>query len=292
MLKNLLNNNDEEFNQNDFAVRIVKNYQVNSKREEVFENKYFSILLIKSGSVEIEFNGRNQIYSSYDLLIIPKEIAVRLIEVRQRLQFYLLCFPSASVFRNLLRREIVDSFYLFVRNDALKITLEEREFSVLSLIYKLMFYVNKDMSPNDADFELRRVSLSLFFNELRRNYARQNNRSVMHFSRKENIAVQFLTVLSIQSRKHHNVKFYAGVLSITSAYLNKIIRSLTGKTAKEVIMETVLTEAMVMLEDTQLTVAEIAEELQFGSASTFSVFFKKSTSFSPSEYRANSIERS
>lgn len=56
-------------------------------------------------------------------------------------------------------------------------------------------------------------------------------------------------------------------------------------------MEAVLAEAASLLEDSQYTIEEIAEELEFASVSEFSRFFKKSTSFTPSEYRSNAIER-
>ncbi|WP_348823360.1 helix-turn-helix domain-containing protein [Flavobacterium aestuarii] len=81
------------------------------------------------------------------------------------------------------------------------------------------------------------------------------------------------------------MSFYAGVLFVTSGYLNKIVKQVTGRTAKTLILEAIVVEAKNLLENSQSTVAEIAEELEFSTSSSFSIFFKRHTSLSPSQYR-------
>ena len=63
------------------------------------------------------------------------------------------------------------------------------------------------------------------------------------------------------------------------------IKKASGKTPHEVIDETLLKEAYVMLGNPDITISEIAFDLQFNSASAFGRFFKKHTALSPSEYR-------
>ena len=122
-------------------------------------------------------------------------------------------------------------------------------------------------------------------------YTKYTSDASANFSRKESLIIQFLTILTIHCKKQHSVRFYAGALCITSGHLNKIVKQSIGRTVKLLIAEAIIIEAKNMLEDSSLTLAAIAEELEFGNASSFSVFFKRHTSFTPSEYRSNTIER-
>ncbi|PTS95844.1 hypothetical protein DBR27_16760 [Flavobacterium sp. HMWF030] len=104
--------------------------------------------------------------------------------------------------------------------------------------------------------------------------------------------MQFLTILSIHYKKHHHVQFYAGALFITPIYLNRVVKEVTGKSVKLLIIEAIISEAKILLEDGQISLAEIAEEMEFASASIFGIFFKKHTSLSPSDYRTSFFEKS
>ena len=138
---------------------------------------------------------------------------------------------------------------------------------------------------------LQQISFNLFLYELRLIYTKYTSDASANFSRKESLIIQFLTILTIHCKKQHSVRFYAGALCITSGHLNKIVKQITGKTVKILIAEAIITEAKKMLEDSQFTIAFIAEELEFSSASSFSIFFKRHTSISPSGYRSNAIDR-
>jgi AraC-like DNA-binding protein len=73
---------------------------------------------------------------------------------------------------------------------------------------------------------------------------------------------------------YRTVQFYAEQLCISNKYLIEIIKKSSGKTPHEVIDEALLKEAYVMLGNPELTISEIAFELQFNSASAFGRFFK------------------
>jgi len=281
----LLNLSDE------MVIHIIKKKNVRTSLEAPFETKNFSILLIKSGFIKISLQHLIENLSEYDLLIIPQKIVCSILEETDSLQFFLISFSSESSFKTVLRRELVDSFYFFVRKEPVKIALDEKEFLVLSLLYKLIFYISRDTARTDFNYELKRIAFHLFLYELRLICAQHSAITSPYISKKENMVIQFLTILSIHCKKHHNVKFYSGVLLVTSNHLNKTVKEITGKTAKKIIMEAVLAEAATLLEDSQYTIEEIAEELEFASVSEFSRFFKKLTSFTPSEYRSNAIER-
>lgn len=291
MIKDIINTELKDLPIDGLDIHIIKKYVVKTDPSESFIVSNFSLLLIKSGRFKIRVKEITQDLSARDLLVIPSNSYFTFLEVWGKLQLFLISFNSEFALKNCLRKELVDSFYLFVGKSPVKITLEEKEFLILSLIYKLIYFVNKDAKQNGLDEELQRISFNLFLYELRLIYAKHTSESTLCFSRKETLVIQFLTILAIQFKKQHSVKFYAGALFVTPGHLNKIVKQLLGKPVKILITEAILSEAKCMLEDSQATIADIADELAFSSSNSFSIFFKKHTSTSPSQYRSNAIER-
>ncbi len=290
MIKNLINANLLDASSEGVDIHIIKRYD-RIESDEPFITENLAVLLIRSGNVIIKLQELIQNLSARDLIVIPKDSICTIFEVREKLQLYLITFSSEFAVKNCLKQELVDSFYFFIRKEPLKASLEEKEYQVLSLIYKLVHYINLEAKRTDIDEELYRISLNLFLYELKLIYAKYSSDTAISFTRKENLVIQFLTVLSIHYKKQHHAKFYAGALFITSKYLNKVVKEVTGSSVKALIIEAIISEAKILLEDTQNTFAEIAEEMEFASVSIFSIFFKKHTSYSPSEYRAIFIDR-
>lgn len=291
MIKNLINIELKDLPIRGLDIHIIKKYVVKTEPTESFMVSNFSLMLIKSGKFKIQLKEIIQDLSERDLLIIPKDSFCTLLQVKGKLQLYLISFSSEYALVNGLKRKLIDSFYFFIGKAPLKIALEEKEFLVLSLIYKLIYFVNQDAKLNSIDTELQRISFNLFLYELRLIYAKYTSDNSKHFTRKESLIIRFLTILAIHYKKQHNAQFYAGALFITAGHLNKIVKEVTGKTVKKLIVETIISEAENLLEDLQLTILDIAEELEFPTANSFSVFFKKHNLISPSQYRSNAMEK-
>ena len=291
MIKDLINIELKDLPIPGLDIHIIKKYVVKSEPAESFIVSNFSLLLIKSGKFRIQLKEIIQDLSERDLLVIPKDSFCTLLEVEGKLQLYLISFSSEFAAEHGLQKKLVDSFYFFIGKASLKIALEEKEFLVLSLIYKLIYFVNKDAKQNGVDAELQRISFNLFLYELRLIYTKYTSDTSQHFTRKESLIIRFLTILAIHYKKQHNAPFYAGALYVTTGHLNKIVKQVTGKTVKKLIIETIISEAENLLEDQQLTIVDIADELEFPTANSFSVFFKKHTSRSPSQYRSNAMEK-
>ncbi|MEM6272503.1 MAG: helix-turn-helix transcriptional regulator [Bacteroidota bacterium] len=83
----------------------------------------------------------------------------------------------------------------------------------------------------------------------------------------------------------HQVGWYAQEVHVSADYLNRTIRQLTGRTAKEHIQGRILLEARRLLLYTDASVKEIAYELGFDESTHFSAFFKRGTGQRPSAFR-------
>ncbi|MGV6862471.1 MAG: helix-turn-helix domain-containing protein [Putridiphycobacter sp.] len=85
----------------------------------------------------------------------------------------------------------------------------------------------------------------------------------------------------------HATSDYAKKLNISPDHLNKVVKSKTGKTAKEHIQQRLVIEAKRLLYFTDLSHKEIAFELGFSEPAHFSSFFKKNVGISPSDFQQN-----
>ena len=88
----------------------------------------------------------------------------------------------------------------------------------------------------------------------------------------------------------HKVSEYAEAMNISPDYLNNVIKSNIGKTAKEMIADRIILEAKRLGLHTQLSTKEIAYQLGYEDPSHFSKFFKKETGQLFTDFRAN-LER-
>ena len=96
---------------------------------------------------------------------------------------------------------------------------------------------------------------------------------------------KFMNLVNIHSKEQHSVQYYADKLCITSNYLNEMVTSTMGFSAKQYIQNKVMEEAKRMLAYTDLPVAEIAFELNYETVSYFSRCFRRYTGETPLGYR-------
>ena len=83
---------------------------------------------------------------------------------------------------------------------------------------------------------------------------------------------------------------YAELLYLTPNHLNAICKELLGKSAGEMIRNRVVLEAKRLMVNLDLSISEIAYELNFTDNSYFSKFFKKYTGKTPEEFRILTLE--
>ena len=119
--------------------------------------------------------------------------------------------------------------------------------------------------------------------------AKVSSSAVSRTDHKGMLVESFKKLVNANFRELKLTKGYAEKLSITPNYLNSLVKEVLGKPAGIVIRNRVILEAKRLLSHSDLTVRQISLELGFTDNSHFGKYFKKSTGFTPDNYRKNSI---
>jgi AraC-like DNA-binding protein len=99
-------------------------------------------------------------------------------------------------------------------------------------------------------------------------------------------------MLLIEENYQHNLKVtdYANRLSITANHLTQLVKQITGKTTNAILQEKNILEIKRQLLYTNLTVTEIATQMNFADQSYLTKYFKKITGQTPLQYRIESMK--
>ena len=105
------------------------------------------------------------------------------------------------------------------------------------------------------------------------------------FRNKENIYKIFLHLSERNFRKERHIQFYADKIGITTTYLSRVVKEISGTTVNDHLTRRVYHEACNLLKTTTKTMGEIAYELGFKDQSAFTNFFKLHAKCSPKTFR-------
>ncbi len=104
-------------------------------------------------------------------------------------------------------------------------------------------------------------------------------------SRHKKVFEMFIELVEKYHNTERSVGFYADKLCISSKYLSQIIKNVSGFSAPDIINKYVILEAQHLLRHTEMSVKEIADQLNFPNQSFFYKYFKSHTGCTPNSYR-------
>jgi AraC-like DNA-binding protein len=108
---------------------------------------------------------------------------------------------------------------------------------------------------------------------------------------KDNILKIFLHLASRNFRKERQIQFYADHLNVSSTYLSRTVKELTGNTVLSYLSNFLYNEICIQLKTTDKTISEIADELNFSDQSALTNFFRTKAGVSPVAYRSKKVSR-
>lgn len=145
------------------------------------------------------------------------------------------------------------------------------------------------VEAKEQNIDLIRLKLLELFIAVDRNCISKKERSIP--PQKMTLLRSFQHLIEKHFRSIRLPKEYADLLYVTPNHLNALCQDLLGKTAGELIRDRVLLEAKRLLTNADMTVTEIAYDLNFQDNSYFNRFFRKNVGMTPEEFRKKFINK-
>ena len=102
--------------------------------------------------------------------------------------------------------------------------------------------------------------------------------------------IKLIRLIEKYYMQERGVAFYADKLCLSPKYLSALSKSVCGYTVQELVFRAIIRKSIFWLKNTNKSVQEISDDLNFPNASFFGTFFKKQTGLDPSYYRISAEE--
>ena len=252
-----------------------------------FVNRFYCVALKRNATGKIRYGQQHYDYDKGVLsFTAPNQVQyLDLQNVQCDSNGYLLIFHEDFLLKHSLANTISSyGFFSYAVNEALHLS-EDEENNLIEIFHKI------DKECQHIDQHTQEIILSqieLLLNYSKRFYERQ---FITRKSGNHQLLTKFETYLNdyfenLSSGKGLlTVHQIAEAMNISSNYLSDLLRIQTGQNTQQHIHEKLISKAKEKLSTTELSVSEIAYELGFEHAQSFSTLFKKKTKLSPLEFR-------
>ncbi len=177
-------------------------------------------------------------------------------------------------------------FFDYTSNEALHLSVQEVEIfkGVLSMIEQELHH-----AIDKHTRELVVSHIELLLNYCLRFYDRQfiTREEINH-----SVAKKFLTLLDeyvankTEGEGLPTVAYFADKCCLSTGYFGTLIKTETGRTAKDIINDRILARAKELLQSDALSVSQVSQRLGFEYPQHFIRFFKSLTGMTPAQWRA------
>lgn len=179
------------------------------------------------------------------------------------------------------------SFFSYEVNEALHLSSRERAI-IDDCMEKISFELEHAIDKHSKTLIV--TYIELFLNYCKRFYDRQfitrNKVNVDVLARFEKVLDDYFASELLMEAGAPTVGYCAGKLFLSPNYLGDLLKKETGKSAQEHIQLKLIDVAKERIYDSSKSISEIAYELGFKYPQHFTRMFKKSTGFTPVEFRS------
>lgn len=179
----------------------------------------------------------------------------------------------------------MDLFFNCDETHPLELTVEE----MAQLLPFIQGIAEETTSEQNQKWEAIGAWLKLFLLQCKRFKLAQKMASQTSDKRQTDIVKQFKNDVEQYFQRLHKVNEYAARQYLTANYLNEVIKSETGTSAKEFIQNRLVLEAKRLARYSELNAKEIAYQLGYEDIAHFSKFFKKCEGISFSQFREENL---
>ena len=242
-------------------------------KEMVQQRTLFTkLLLIRKGTATVVINEQDErkTLNADSLLVMTSRHVINEIELTPDFEAECVLVDTDMVDENTIyhlteekHKSVSDVFNIIhniVRHQHInKVEMIQSMFNVLRLILEELPYEERSISH---DFKHKKEVYEIFLHHLYRNF-----------------------------RKERQIRFYASNMNVSTAYLSRLVKEISGSTINEHVTSLIYKEACNLLSHSDMSIGEIADALSFSDQSALTNFFKMRAGMTPLAYRNKGLER-
>ena len=236
-------------------------------KEMVQQRTLFTkLLLIRKGTATVVISDQDErkTLKADSLLVMTSRHVIHEIELSHDFEAECVLVDTDMVDENTIyhlteekHKSVSDVFNIIhniVRHQHInKVEMIQSMFNVLRLILEELPYEERSIS---YDFKHKKEVYEIFLHHLYRNF-----------------------------HKERQIRFYASKMNVSTAYLSRLVKEISGSTINEHVTSLIYKEACNLLSHSDMSIGEIADALSFSDQSALTNFFKMRAGMTPLAYR-------
>jgi AraC-like DNA-binding protein len=253
-----------------------------SDRPTYLEEGIGGVCLAGSAVIQV-MDTRSDLVSGGILILLPWQlVSIREISPDFRMTFFRV---SSGMFSDTLSSlwMLRSGFFFFMRK---RVVTKPDE----SYIGRFQYYCNllvyrSEHVPPDCRRESIMQLLRVFYWDVYVGYINDPAAKNTRYTHKEDLAFKFMHMIIDGHSPSKEIRYYAEKLNITPKYLTNLVRSISGRSARALIVYYTIIEIKALLRESSLDLKTIAARVNFPDPQTFSRFFRHYAGMTPSQYR-------
>lgn len=247
-------------------------------------SEHIIVGLLLNGEANLTIDAKDRVLHPNDLIIIQKDRVASNFHFSDDIKGIAMIW-SKEYFDDMVKDiKELSSLFLFSRMRAV-VTLTSQEVADVETFFKLIQNKVLDVDNHFHQEIVQTLIMSLIYIVSNAIHRQQSTLMTGTNKRSQEIFMRFITLVEDHFRQERKVGWYAEQISITSKYLSETVKQVSQRTPNEWIDNYVVREIRVQLRNSQKSIKEIAEDLNFPSQSFLGKYFKERIGMSPKEYR-------
>lgn len=233
------------------------------------------------GKAEIVINMQRYYLQKGDMCVITPNTMLKVAFRSEDFKGYTIALTQN--FFNSINIPSSTSVYLYIKeNPCISLSVEQQK-NLLKFCNHLKEHDMREGHPFRHEISGLMVMTGIY--EIIAIYKQKQPLKQQPYSRKNKLFLEFQQLIATHYNQHKMIDFYAEKLCVSSRYLSAVVKEISGLTASNCINRVVVMNVKNLLTNTEMTIQQISDEMNFPNPSFFTRYFKRMTGETPKAYR-------
>ncbi|MBW1295021.1 helix-turn-helix domain-containing protein [Aquimarina litoralis] len=249
---------------------------------EPYRSELFGFSLFYKGESNLIADLKEYEVTAPSLIMMSPSVIRQWTMKSSKISCYTFFFKESFLLEHLGNNSIFQKFLFFKQDATHVLQISEEDYTILRPAFDDLLHVNKSNTIHKREI-IRYGIITLLFK-----IANIYNQATEELSiRKDSFVTtveKFKSLINANFIEERSVQFYADQMHITAKHLSKVVKNKTGHSPSFWINKAIILEAKALLQNSSLSISDVAYKLQFDDPSNFSKYFKRNTNHSPKSY--------